>query len=70
MDYKPDYDYVRCNCGGIIGAWDREHYTCERCARPFDLYALHYDRLMINDKTGWIFPVVDRKGEKLDDETN
>lgn len=61
MNLLPDYEHIYCNCGGIIGAWDREHFVCERCSRPFDLYSLAYDYLKINDKTGWIFPVRYRK---------
>ena len=56
-----DYNHVICdNCGGIIGMFDRNTFTCDRCGKEFELYRLAYDRLAINDKTGWIFPVLDK----------
>ena len=64
-----DYDHVKCNCNGIIGLFDRrrEIYTCERCGRKYLLTDLDYDNFMVNDKTGWIFPMKkctdDKKGE-------
>lgn len=59
--YKPDYEHVKCECGGIIGAYDRENFTCEKCGKEFKLYQLDYDYLKINDKTGWIFPVSNKE---------
>ena len=48
-----DYKHVTCdNCGGIIGMFDRNTFTCDRCGKTFELYRLDYDRLAINDKTG------------------
>lgn len=63
MDYVPDYEHIRCDeCNGTIGFYDRKFIpTCERCGKVFKLYQLTYNRLMINDKTGWIFPVKDKK---------
>lgn len=60
--YKPDYEHLRCECGGIIGAYNRDNYfTCEKCDKVFKVYQLDYDYLKINDKTGWIFPVVNKE---------
>ena len=61
MNCKVDYEHVYCNCGGVIAAWDGEHFVCERCSRPFGLQSLAYDGLKINSNTGWVFPVRDRK---------
>lgn len=58
-----DFDFIRCSCGGIIGTYDREHFTCERCGQEFRYYLLNYDGLKINDKTGWVFPVIYRFGD-------
>lgn len=61
--YKPDYEYVKCGCGGIIAMYNRslEVCICEKCGKEFKLYKLPYDYLKINDKTGWIFPVTMRR---------
>lgn len=63
MKHKPDYDHIKCACGGIIAIYNREDFTCNKCGRLFDLSQVHYDRWIINNKTGWIFPVVNRKEE-------
>lgn len=55
--YKPDYEHVRCKCGGIIGAHDGVNVTCIMCNKAFNLYELNYDILLANHKTGWFFPV-------------
>ena len=52
-----DYEHLQCNCGGTIGMFDRNNFTCNQCGKRFALYRLQYDRLMINNQTGWIFPV-------------
>ena len=58
MDYE-NYTHMRCLCGGIIGMYDREHFTCEKCGKNYDVIGFNsYDHFGINDKTGWIFPMV------------
>lgn len=64
MGYKPDYEHIRCDCGGVIGTWNREDFTCDKCDKRFSLYKIRYDRLLINDKTRWIFPVLDKEDFK------
>ena len=63
--YKPDYEHVHCGCGGIIWLYDRYHNAClcDVCGRGFKLSDISYDYLKINDKTGWIFPVIMRRGK-------
>ena len=56
-DIKIDYNHMYCDCGGIIGMYDREIFTCSSCGKQFKLYQLDYSELKINDKTGWIFPI-------------
>ena len=58
-----NYKHIKCKCGGIIGMYNRNNFTCERCDTKYELYNLNYDTCMINDKTGWIFPVVYLKTE-------
>lgn len=53
-----DYIFIRCSCGGVIGMYNRETFTCGNCGQEFKQYLLNYDDLKINDKTGWIFPVI------------
>ena len=52
-----DYSHIKCNCGGIIGMYDRKNFTCESCGKEYLLYKLNYDTCMTNYKTGWIFPM-------------
>ena len=55
--FRPGYEHVKCECGGTIGAYDRENFSCDKCGRRFEPYILNYESLLINDVTGWIFPV-------------
>lgn len=59
--YKPDYEHIKCRCGGTIGAYNRENFTCERCGKGYEPYQLEYDHILINDKTGWMFPVKNKE---------
>ena len=59
--YRPNYDFIRCKCGGFIRSTHKQIFECDRCGDEVSLYQLEYDRLLINNKTGWIFPVKDRK---------
>ena len=53
------FQHVKCdNCGGVIGIYDRVGFVCEKCGKQFDLHRLEYDNVMINDKTGWVFPIL------------
>jgi hypothetical protein len=62
--FKPDYEYIKCRCGGIIGSYDRgDRYICEKCRKDYAIFKLDYDRKIMNDKTGWIFPVKDKHKE-------
>ena len=62
-----EYKHMTCDiCGGTIGSYDRGcSCECSQCGKEFEFHRLDYDELLINDKTGWIFPMVKReKGEK------
>lgn len=60
--YNPRYEHLKCDCGGIIGAHDRDDYfTCEKCDKVFKAYQLDYDCLAVNAETGWMFPM-NRRG--------
>lgn len=65
--YKPDYEHIYCDyCNGTIGIFVSDTCSCQECGKIFSLHKLAYDRVMINDKTGWIFPVRDKKEELLE----
>lgn len=34
--------------------------ACEESQREYPLHKLDYDRLLINDKTGWQFPMKEK----------
>lgn len=55
-----NYTHLRCSCGGIIGMYDREHFSCEKCEKLAKVHG-KYDKLMINDKTSWIFPMIENQ---------
>lgn len=61
--YRPNYEFLRCDCGGTIGAHDGINVTCIKCGKEFKLYELNYDMLLSNHKTGWFFPVIIRRVE-------
>lgn len=67
MFVKPkfDYDHIKCDCGGIVGMRNREDFTCDKCGKYFDLIKICYDRWIVDDKTGYIFPVR-LKGKKVE----
>lgn len=49
------YEHLRCECGGIIGMYDRENFTCEKCGKEKEAKG-KYDRLI-----GGIFPMTKRR---------
>lgn len=61
MIIEREYEYLRCSCDGIIGCYDRDNFTFDKCNKEYALYTLIYDYLGINDKTGWIFPMRSKK---------
>ena len=52
-----DYKHIKCNCGGIIGVYNRRTFTCERCNTEYQLTVFDYDICFSNEKTGWVFPM-------------
>lgn len=60
-EYKPDFEHIRCECGGVIGMYELGVYSCTDCGKRFQLFEIDYDRVMVNTKTGWIFPVKDKE---------
>lgn len=55
-----DYTFLYCDdCGGTIGVFDRRTFSCQDCGKQFDLRSTDYDRLLMNEVTGWVFPVLD-----------
>lgn len=54
------YKHIFCECGGVIGMYDREKFTCDKCGKVYLLHEIDYDTLQINDKTGWQFPMKER----------
>lgn len=59
-----DYKHCRCKCGGIIGQYNKVRgFTCEKCDKEYQLSELKFDRLILNEKTGWIFPML-KKGRR------
>lgn len=62
--YNPKYEHLKCDCGGIIGAYNRDDYfTCEKCGKVFKGWQLDHDYLAVNAETGWMFPMNRRKFE-------
>lgn len=66
-----DYIHIQCiHCGGIIELFPDGTFGCRECGKDFPLRGSDYDKLMVNDKTGWIFPMLDKskilRGDKND----
>lgn len=57
----PWYKHLFCDCGGVIRAKDYYTGICDQCGKESNLTSLNYKHLLINDKTGWMYPVVDRE---------
>lgn len=61
-----EYEHIKCEtCGSVIGMYDNTNYTCDTCKQ---VYPLSYitnkaDIYLPNTNTGWIFPMIKRKGE-------
>lgn len=57
-----DYIHIQCtHCDrGIIELFPDGTFGCRECGKDFPLRGNDYDRLMINSKTGWIFPMLDK----------
>lgn len=51
------YQHIKCECGGIIGMYNRNDFACNKCGKKFELYRIPYDVVYANDKTGWVFPM-------------
>lgn len=52
-----NYRHIKCKCGGVIGMYNKNTFNCEQCNKEYQLDEIDYDICLINDKTGWIFPV-------------
>lgn len=62
IHYKPDYEILKCDyCNGSIGIFEDNKCRCQDCRKEFTLHKLTYDRLEINSKTGWLFPVIHKE---------
>lgn len=56
-----NYSHIMCGkCGGIIQLFNDMRFECQECGEEFALSGNDYDILMVNDKTGWIFPMLDK----------
>lgn len=38
----------------------RKGFICDRCNKEYQLHELDYDRILINEKTGWQFPMKEK----------
>ena len=56
MNYK-NYTHLKCECGGIIGMYDKEHFTCEKCKKVHLIgnQGTKWDVLLTNEKTDGYF---------------
>jgi hypothetical protein len=58
MQFWEKYKHIKCSCGGTIGMYDRKDFSCNKCEKKYFLYEIQYDTCLINDKTGWMFPMI------------
>ena len=60
-----NYEHCRCECGGIIGQYSKaKGFTCERCNKEYQLSELNFDWVASNEKTGWLFPMLNKEDTK------
>ena len=56
-----NYSHVMCGkCGGVIQLFNDMTFRCQECGEKAYLCGSDYDILMKNEKTGWIFPMLDK----------
>ena len=54
-----NYNHVMCGrCGGIVRLFNDNIFRCVECGKEIYLSGRDFDRLMANDKTGWLFPMI------------
>lgn len=59
-----DYKHCRCGCGGIIGQYSKtKGFTCEICNKEYQLSELNFDQIALNEKIGWLFPMLKKEGK-------
>lgn len=61
----PYYKHVRCDyCGGAVHLGGSYYQgVCDNCGKEKNIkLGVNYDGLLNNEKTGWTYPVVERKG--------
>lgn len=56
----PNYRLLNCTCGGVIVQLNRfkDSPECDECGKVYPWRSLKYDKILINDETGWRFPVL------------
>lgn len=60
-----NYEHCRCKCGGIIGQYSKaKGFNCERCNKEYQLSDLNFDWIALNEKTGWLFPMLKKEDAK------
>lgn len=60
----PYYKHIRCDyCGGTVRLGKSYYFgVCDNCGKEKSItLGVDYDGLLVNEKTGWTYPVVDRK---------
>lgn len=55
-----DFEFIMCDCGGII--CDERHkqagyFRCSKCGKVYAPQEIKYDKIEVNQQTGWVFPV-------------
>lgn len=56
-----DYSHVMCGkCGGVVQLLSDMTFQCRECGEEIALCWSDYDILMVNNKTGWMFPMLEK----------
>ena len=56
-----NYSHVICGrCWGVVQLCNDMIFRCQECGEEVPLCGGDYDILMKNEKTGWIFPMLDK----------
>ena len=59
-----DYKHCNCGCGGIIGQYSKASgFICKKCNKEYQLSELNFDQIALNEKTGWLFPMLKKEGK-------
>ena len=61
-----NYSHVVCyKCCGVVRLCNDMTFSCQECGEEVPLRGSDYDILMKNEKTGWVFPMINNTNKDI-----